>query len=156
MKRLIICWLAVCALSACTVQPQPIEYGLDACSYCKMTIIDSQHAAELVSDKGKVAKFDAIECMLHRLQESEGKSYAFMLVSDYLQPGQLIDARTSTFLVSRAIPSPMGGYLTAFASSGPAIEISFDRGGEVYSWEEIQQIWTNNESLTQQLEGSDE
>ncbi|WP_248912336.1 hypothetical protein [Gelidibacter algens] len=35
----------------CNASPQPIDYGSDGCSYCKMTIVDKTHAAEIVNQK---------------------------------------------------------------------------------------------------------
>ncbi len=125
-------------LSACSVEPQPIEYGEDVCHYCKMTIVDRQHAAELVTDKGKVFKFDAIECMVPFLKENTDTEFAHMLVSDFQEPGKMIDARTSTFLVSTAIPSPMGANLSAFANEALATGIQQEKGGTLYSWQTIQ------------------
>ena len=52
------------SLAACTVAPVPINFGSDGCHFCKMTIVDKQHAAELVTSKGKAYKYDAIECMI--------------------------------------------------------------------------------------------
>ena len=37
--------------SACSVEPVEINYGEDACEFCKMNIVDKQHAAELVTPK---------------------------------------------------------------------------------------------------------
>ena len=125
-------------LSACSVEPQPIEYGEDVCHYCKMTIVDRQHAAELVTDKGKVFKFDAIECMVPFLKENADTEFAHMLVSDFQEPGKMLDARTSTFLVSTAIPSPMGANLSAFANEALAKAIQQEKGGTLYSWQTIQ------------------
>ena len=41
-------------LIGCTVSPKPIDYGNDGCHFCKMTIVDKVHAAEIVTKKGKV------------------------------------------------------------------------------------------------------
>ncbi len=48
----------------CSVEESPINYGKDACNFCKMNIVDKQHAAEIVTSKGKPFKYDAIECMV--------------------------------------------------------------------------------------------
>ena len=50
--------LTFITLSSCNIQPQPINYGEDACHFCKMNIIDKQHAAQIVTSKGKAFKFD--------------------------------------------------------------------------------------------------
>ena len=44
-------------LLACSVEPKPINYGRDACHFCKMTIVDNQHAAEIITLKGKAFKY---------------------------------------------------------------------------------------------------
>ncbi len=122
---------------SCAPKPSPIEYGSDVCHYCKMTIVDRQHAAELVTKKGKVYKFDAIECMIPYRVESN-QEYNFVLVNDFNNPGKLTDAESSHYLVCNNIPSPMGAYLSAFSNPDHANKMKMNKGGEIYNWEEIQ------------------
>ena len=126
------------AISSCTPTPEPISYGSDMCQFCKMTIVDQQHASELVTKKGKVFKFDAIECMLNFTKESDESSFAFQLVNVYDSPKELISAEESYFLISQSIPSPMGAFLTAFKNKKTAIEYQTTKGGEVFSWDSLQ------------------
>ena len=49
----------------CTQEPEPLVYGKDVCQFCKMTLMDHKFGAELVTNKGKVYKFDDINCMLN-------------------------------------------------------------------------------------------
>jgi len=102
-----------------------------------MNIVEDQFAAEWVTDKGKVYKFDAIECMARHLTTQQQAS-AFELVCNYLQPGQWINAGESTFLISPEIPSPMGGYLSAFQSDSEARTMLERYGGDIYNWSQIQ------------------
>ena len=104
-----------------------------------MTIVDQQHAAELVSTKGKVFKFDAIECMLNFEKESTDTKFALYLVNVYDQPKSLNNAGESVFLISKALPSPMGAYLTAFKDQEVAKEIHTSKGGELFDWESLRQ-----------------
>ncbi|MDX1666462.1 MAG: nitrous oxide reductase accessory protein NosL [Saprospiraceae bacterium] len=143
MKKICRIIFILFLFSACSPQPSPIEYGADMCDYCKMTIVDARHAAELVTDKGKVFKFDAIECLLPFRNESD-QSFAFILVNDFAEPGELIDATSSTYLISRAIPSPMGAYLSAFSRSEVAKEIQRDKGGALYDWNGINEKFLND------------
>ena len=69
--RLITVLSLLLLFAACSPQPRPIEYGTDLCDFCRMTIVDKQHAAELVTDKGRVYKFDAIECMVNYLEQND-------------------------------------------------------------------------------------
>jgi len=126
------------SLTACSPSPQPIDYGSDMCHYCKMTIVDQQHAAEAVTSKGKAYKFDAIECMVNYLGEEEDQEHEFLLVNDYQQPKELIPAGDSYYLISEAIPSPMGANLSAFETKAKAEAVQAEKGGEVYSWEALQ------------------
>jgi copper chaperone NosL len=125
--------------AACNVSPQPINYGSDACHYCNMTIVDRQHASQIVTAKGKAYKYDAIECMVHSLQdEFKDTEMAHYLVADFHQPGELIDATKASYLVSEKLQSPMGANLSAFqnAEAGQKAQEKFT--GKVYTWEEIQ------------------
>lgn len=126
-------------LSACAVEPVPINYGQDACEFCKMNIVDQQHAAELLTKKGKAYKYDAVECMLNYLNRNDLASdeMAFLLVCNYSQPGELIAAKDAIFIISEAIPSPMGAFLSALDNPDSAEQIIEVKGGEVVSWEEL-------------------
>lgn len=130
--------LVLLILSACAPKAKPIEYGQDGCDYCKMTIVDNQHAAEAVTEKGKVYKFDAIECMVNFILNNTDKKMAILLVNPYTQPGDLIPVDESTFLISKSMPSPMGAFLSAFPSTVQAEEMRAEKGGALYNWEELQ------------------
>ena len=132
-------WLTsvVVLLFGCAIKPQPIEFGKDACVYCKMNIVDQQHAAEIVTKKGKVFKYDAIECMLKDSERNQENLVGMYLVVDYLQPDGFIDATEATYLVSEAIPSPMGEYLSAFKNQSQTEEFISDEKDAVFSWSEI-------------------
>lgn len=129
--------ITIMGLHACAVEPQPINFGTDACNYCKMTIVDKMHASEYVSDKGKVYKYDAVECMIHDLQEKNFPPFAYLLVADYGNNGTFTDAEKAVYLISKKIPSPMGAFLSAFSSAEKAEEVKNEKGGELYSWKEI-------------------
>lgn len=122
---------------ACNVKPQPIEYGSDGCHFCSMTIVDRQHAAQMVTEKGKTFKFDAVECMMNHLKEIDQGTVALFLVNDYSEPGELVDAKKATYLISEGIPSPMGEFLTAFGNDADAKNAKEGNGGDLYSWDEL-------------------
>ena len=56
MNKLVVL-LFIVTIVSCDVKPQAIAYGEDACHFCRMTIVDRQHSAELVTVKGKVYKY---------------------------------------------------------------------------------------------------
>ncbi len=130
--------LALWWLSACSPKAEPIEYGKDMCDYCQMTIVDRQHAAEAVTEKGRVYKFDAIECMVDYVREKEQKTpFAILLVADYARPGELTDATSATYLISPNLPSPMGAFLSAFAERQEAEKVWKEKDGELLNWQQL-------------------
>lgn len=137
MKKLFLLLSMLWLISSCTPTPEPIEYGSDMCDFCKMSIVDSQHGAELVTTKGKVYKFDAIECLIGYSKEKKDTQYAFELVNDYSSPKELIEAKQSTFLISENLSSPMGANLTAFGSKKNAEEMLKAKGGKLFTWSEL-------------------
>ena len=137
MKKFAILVLPL-LLFGCQPEPRPIDYGADVCDFCRMTIVDRQHAAEVVTKKGRVYKFDAIECMVSYVQREGEDQFAWLLVNDYLRPGDLTNAGTATYLISPAIPSPMGAFLSAFRDAAAAGEMQSEKGGNLFSWAELQ------------------
>ena len=129
--------LSVFTIVSCSIKPDPINYGSDGCHFCSMTIVDKQHAAEIVTDKGKSFKFDASECMMNHIKSIDQTTISMFLVNDFNQPGTLIDATEATFLISKNIPSPMGAYLSAFKSKEAAETIQSLNEGELYTWEAL-------------------
>ncbi|WP_299334588.1 nitrous oxide reductase accessory protein NosL [uncultured Psychroserpens sp.] len=137
MKR--ICLLLIVSLAlACSKIPEPIVYGADMCNFCQMTIVTKTHAAQMVTDKGKQYKFDAIECMIHFLQDKQDLlSKSQLLITDYKTPGTMIDAKTAGYLVSSKITSPMGANLSGFNSIDTAKQTINDDQANYYDWERI-------------------
>lgn len=137
MYRIVWVLILTILVVSCEVKPQEINYGVDGCHFCKMTIVDTRHAAELVTEKGKVFKYDAIECMLNDLTDWDEAAVKLYLVADYANPKQLINAIESHFLISPAIPSPMGGNISAFSNVQVRSEILEAKRGEVFDWESL-------------------
>jgi len=141
MKTLNIFTLVLCCLiAACSRAPDPIRYGKDACTHCKMTIMDKRFAAELITAKGKVFKFDAAECMAGFLKENPAittDAKSVFLVNDFTKPGQFTDARKSFFLRDSSLSSPMGGNLAAFISRSAAEGAKRDKSAQVFGWTQL-------------------
>ena len=126
-------------LAACNVEPVPINYGSENCNYCEMTIVDPRFGSELVTTKGKVYTFDSIECLVDFLNKNmpESEQARYVLVTPYLRPQNLVKASELWYLHSKAYPSPMGKYLTAFETRDEIIAEQKEHGGTVYTWEEL-------------------
>ncbi len=141
MKALNLLFLALIVfISSCSIKSEEINYGKDNCHFCKMTIVDKQHAAQAVSSKGKAFKYDAIECMINDLKQKKDIEMSLLFVNDYTTPSDLIDANTATFLISKGIKSPMGAFLSAFEKQEDAQKALDEQGGNIYNWEQVQEV----------------
>ncbi len=139
MKNWILITLIFGLFTACTPAAEPVIFGEDMCAHCKMTIVDEPFAAELVTQKGKVFKFDAIECMMQFLQKKQSDNMALMLVRDYENPKEWQDATQCNYLISKELPSPMGAGLSAWLFKENATAMQAQKGGELYDWAGLKQ-----------------
>lgn len=131
-------------LFACAVEAQPINFGQDQCHFCKMTIVDKQFAAQCVTKKGKQFKYDATECMVNELQKTGSESdMQILLVSNY-RGGPMLAAASATYLICPKIKSPMGAFLSAFATQEEGFKANKEHGGEVYTWQKLKEKLSTN------------
>lgn len=138
-KNLTIFGVILLLFSACNIEAEKINYGSDACHFCKMTIVDQQHAAQYVTQKGKQFKYDAIECLLNELSETGSDNVGIVLISDYINPGVMTDAKSATYLISEEIKSPMGAFLSGFSQENQAKEFVKSDNDTIYSWHAIKE-----------------
>jgi copper chaperone NosL len=117
MTRLPLLFIVTLTLAACSTEPEPLQFGTDVCYNCKMTLMDSKFGAEIVTRKGKIYKFDDVNCMLrfyHSGEEPES-NMKHRLVIDYAHPATLIDATNAWYLKSDSIRTPMASKVAAFS-----------------------------------------
>ncbi len=137
MRILLLILLAVITYG-CTVEPEPLIYGADMCHTCKMTLMDPKFGAEIVTKKGKVYKFDDVNCMLgfYHADFDEQGNIAHLLVINFAQPKQLIDATNSWYLKSDLIRSPMASGIAAFATEDEYVRYKKEWKAILMSWGE--------------------
>ena len=126
-------------LVACKPEGKPIAYGEDKCEFCRMSIVDQQFGCEVVTQKGKVFKFDAVECMVKYLDQrvEDELKIKFMLTNTFDVPGSLNDADKCLYLISENMPSPMGMYLNPFKEKSEALKYQEENSGMIYNWDEL-------------------
>ncbi|MFP8489111.1 nitrous oxide reductase accessory protein NosL [Gracilimonas sp. Q87] len=130
--------------TACSQEPVEIHYASDECAHCKMMITDEQFAAQLVTEKGKALKFDAIECMaVYHRENKDDLSGSKLWVSNYNDPGTWLDAYEAQYVKSEVINSPMGESLLALPTKEAAEEHIEERPGRLLLWDEVSQIEMN-------------
>jgi copper chaperone NosL len=121
---------------SCSTEPRPINYGEEQCQHCHMTIVDQRYGSELVSDKGKIFTFDAIECLMFYMEENQS-TWEHILVTPFTNPTNLAPAESTVFLRSPELNSPMGMNLTAFGTTVEARKFEQKYKGDIYSWKEL-------------------
>lgn len=126
-------------LSSCSYEPVDIEFGVDECYHCRMTISDHKYGAEIVNKNGKTFKFDALECMAKYINEGniEDDNIHSLWTINYTNPGELIDAKQAFILRSRSLPSPMAMFFTSFASKTDLEKVKEEHPGETLGWEDV-------------------
>lgn len=125
-------------LAGCSQKPAKIYYGEDECAHCKMMITDNRFAAQLVTETGKAAKFDAIECMARYSEDHPAEAgEARFWVSDFSRPGEWLNLDNALLVRSEVIRSPMGAGLLALPSQGAVAEHLDEYPGEQVGWERI-------------------
>ncbi len=137
MKFLMLLAIISMVSASCSVGPEPIHYGEDNCVLCAMTIMDTRYGTEIVTKKGKVFKFDSVECLVEFLQKDgvDSTDVKLILVTPFNRPEDLVDATASHFLNCKDLASPMGMFLTAFETEATAMNFKDQFGGKVYCWE---------------------
>lgn len=112
------------------------------CKRCNMLIKDELHKARAIEGETQL-NFDAIECLINYL-----KNNTIILTNKQVinyESGEWIDAADAFYLKSKAIPSPMGAYLSAFKTREEAQKVKRRKGGETYNWEELKARFANSD-----------
>jgi copper chaperone NosL len=128
--------------SGCSTDPEPIKIGSDNCHYCKMTITDNRYAAEIVTTKGKVFKYDDSHCLLAGIADHtiDVTNIKYIYFTDFCAPHNLVKAENSFYIKSDELKAPMGGNVAAFSSPDSLKKINALLNGTETSWSQINPI----------------
>lgn len=109
-------------LSGCeTSGPEAVKLNTDKCDNCGMTISDPKFAAEIVTKKGRIYKFDDISCLLNYKRDNKDKmDNSKFYISDFLGDDHFISTESALFIEGESINSPMGGNIAAFSNKDSA------------------------------------
>lgn len=126
-------------LIACSVETEPIEFGVDNCDYCQMTISDNRYGAELLTKKGRVYKFDDLHCLKGFSDDNivEKDQVHSLWIVDFANPEQLIKAESSFLLHNDELKSPMGSNIAAFGTEEKVNELHSEHSGKILTWKEF-------------------
>ena len=129
--------LSLLIIQACSSEHEPIKYGHDSCEHCRMLITDKNYGAELITQKGKVFKYDSIECLAANQKKYKKEDIHSMWVVNFYPPNELININFAHFLLSDNLKSPMGLYLSAYKNETNLEEVKNKYGGKKNNWKEL-------------------
>ena len=131
--------ILILLLQGCEIKPEEIHYGEDQCAYCKMNIMDSKFGGEFVTTKGKIYKFDDVNCLMSFVNSPEvtSRDMKYTLVTDFSQPEKLIDATIAFYVKSPEIKSPMASQVAAFETEEAYKQHKKELNGIYLTWGEL-------------------
>jgi copper chaperone NosL len=124
---------------SCNTGPQSIKLGIDACSFCKMSIVDNRFGAEIITRKGKVFKFDDMHCLLafRKANTINNNDIKETYLINFDEPHDFIVAPKAFLLKSDELHSPMRGDIASFSDENKLKEASQKFKGKVVAWEAL-------------------
>ena len=133
--------MLVVLLTSCNTKPQPFAYGKDICDDCKMTIMDPKFGGEIITKKGRIYKFDDSHCMVHFLKGGTVKEsdIAQSVFVNYDNEKDFLNVRSSYFVVSDQLKSPMNGNAACFPTQQIAEQKAKQLNGTVKNWDQLYQ-----------------
>jgi len=137
MKTNLLFLIPLLILLACQTDPEPIDFGKDACDHCKMVIMDPKFGAEIITEKGRIYKFDDVNCKRNYINENavQEENLKYNMVIDFSEPQTLINADRAYYVKSEEIKSPMGSQIAAFNSEDAARQMMKRwNGGEMLNY----------------------
>lgn len=120
---------AMLVLPGCKSGPVSIEYGKDECAGCKMILVDNHYGTEFITDKGKVFKFDDVNCLVDFMNGKKAPVGKAVII-DFNKPNQFLEADNAVYLKHHKLRTPMGSSLAAFASADAAEAVNRELGGD--------------------------
>lgn len=125
-------------LAACSYEPETFMLGTDVCEHCKMTIVDSKWGSELITQKGKIYKFDVIECMILFKNESiKEEDIHSMWTINYLEPSNFLNVEDAIYIRDNSFNSPMGLNAISLEKEKEIEKLNLNNKPEIIKWQQL-------------------
>lgn len=104
-------------LVSCSSGPQPVQWGKDACEFCKMTMMDKRYGAQIINRHGKAFVFDDIICLSGFLDAGNitKENIRCIYFIDFSNAAP-VAANSAIILKSETFRSPMSSHLASVSS----------------------------------------
>jgi copper chaperone NosL len=129
--------MLILLLVSCNTKPEPFVQGKDVCHFCKMTITDTRFGGELVTTKGKIYKFDDLQCMTAYIGTGKEKKFSHSLIINFEKPNTFIDADKARFVTLPELRSPMGSNTAGFENAAAAKAYIQEPDIDICNWDAL-------------------
>jgi copper chaperone NosL len=102
-----------------------------------MVISDKKFGGEHITKKGKIFKFDSIECLAAYYAGADIAEVHSIWTIDFSEPGNWVRADQAYYLHSKNLPSPMGMFLSSYAVREKAEAMKAKLEGDLMNWQEV-------------------
>jgi copper chaperone NosL len=142
LNQAVLSFILSIFLLSCSSGPQPINYGKDACDFCKMNIVEEKFAVQCLNKKGKSFRFDDAYCLIEFLKNGQltNENLGEVYFSDFNKSGHWIKGENALLLHSDSIHSPMRGNTIASSSEQERSEAMNQFNGTKLLWRDLNPI----------------
>lgn len=139
IRKFFVALYILTATFACnpSTEPQALEAGKDECEKCRMKIMDTRYGGEVISPRGKIAKFDSIDCLLGYLKD-HGAQGSAVYVADYLRNGVLVRAEAASYVENQNHSAPMASRFISYEDKKDGLQPYPESPGPVLQWKDLQ------------------
>jgi copper chaperone NosL len=106
-----------------------------------MTLMDQRFGAEIVTKKGRVYKFDDLNCLVAHLKAGQvaADQVEQLVAVDFAQKGQFVSLQKAFFLQNEALKSPMRADVAVFSDMKALENVRTLLGsGQTPTWQALQ------------------
>ncbi len=136
LARLVVTALVLATLSACSNSgPREVAYGEETCEFCRMTITDPRHGAQVQTAHGRIQAFDAIECAAGFALTLAPDEIRGVWVIDNGEAGRFVPVDGAAFWRTSGASTPMGSGLVATTNGQPPVGLTVETGP--LEWEDV-------------------
>ena len=143
MKIVALAGFALLALGAFALLPrpapragsEPLHYGRDACSRCRMLLAEPGFAGEIRDARGQLTRYDDLGCLIGALREAHVETPEAW-VEDHATH-QLVPLLRAALVAGERIRTPMGHGIVAFADPEAARAFATAHGARVVALEAL-------------------
>ena len=115
--------------AAAALAPAAVRLNEDACAHCRMTLVSTRTAAQIVESGEEPLIFDELGCLRDYLAEHSLSAAARVYVADH-RTGAWVEASSAVF-TQTTLATPMSSGLIAHADAASRDADAAARGGDV-------------------------